>query len=103
MVDETPAEAAKRRFKEAEGTQKRIDAMYDFALEPRDLYADAVAFNERDGVLRIGFHCSRPEAEDILGAPTVPVARIAIPVREFRRRFGEWLASEEGRAAVGDE
>ncbi len=100
--DETKEEFAARRRKEAEHVSERIGAMYDFAQEPRDIYADVVTFHEDGGVLRIAFRCSRPEADDGFGAPTIPVARVSFHFKMFKWYFEEWLKSEGGLDALSE-
>jgi hypothetical protein len=101
-MDETQEEFQTRRRKAAERVFERVRRMYDFAPEPRDIYADVVTFHEDRGVLRIGFYCSRPEADDGFGAPTIPVARISFHFKMFRYYFEDWLKSEAGSDAASE-
>lgn len=98
--DETKEEYLARLRQEAEQNLKRANRLHEFAAEPKDLYADVVTFHEDRGILRIAFHCSRPESEDILGSPTIPVARISFHFGMFKYYFEEWLKSEAGRDAT---
>jgi hypothetical protein len=98
--DETIEEFGQRRIKEAEQNQQRATRLHEFAVEPKDLYADAVTFHEDRGVLRIGFHCTRPESADAIGYPTVPVARVSFHFKMFKHYFETWLQTEAGRDAL---
>ena len=98
--NETKEEFAQRRQREAIETGERLHRMYEFAPEPRDLYVDDVKFDERYGVLRINFGCSRPETDDGFGDWIVPVARLSIPLVVFKHAFETWLASDAGRDAT---
>lgn len=95
-----PTDKKEDPFKRVERAQKRIDNIHEFAAEPKDLYADHVSFFEDHGVLRVVFHCTRPESGDIAGYPTIPVARLSMPFAVFRHLFTRFLDSPDGREAV---
>jgi hypothetical protein len=93
LTDPTPVED--------ERDPERVRAFFEFAAEPKDLYADAVIFDNSDGVLRISFGYSRPGSDGALGyLATVPVARISVPIAVFRRAFREWLIETHGPDAT---
>jgi len=100
--DETKEEFAARRLKEAERNNERATRLHEFAAEPKDLYADAVTFHEDRGILRVAFHCSRPDSEDAIGSPTIPDARISFHFKMFKYYFETWLKSEAGHDALSE-
>ena len=72
------------------------------AAEPRDLYSDFVTFHEDRGVLRICFHCTRPDNTNMIGEPTISVARVSFHFKMFRYYFEEWLKSQAGLDALSE-
>jgi hypothetical protein len=101
-TDETKEAFAQRRLKHAERNNERAMRLHEFATEPKDLYADAVTFHEDRGILRIAFHCSRPDSEDAIGAPSLPVARVSFHFKMFKYYFETWLKSQAGLDALSE-
>lgn len=96
--DETREEFYDRRHETAKQQHLRGQQLYEFAPEPKDLYADWVTFDESYGVLRLTFQCSRPDSTDEFDNPfTVPVARLSLPLQVFKGLFKEWLESQARR------
>lgn len=92
--NETKEEFYARKHREAMRTGERLRRLYDFAPEPKDLYADSVTLYEENGILRLTFESSRPETDDGIGAWSVPVARISFRFKAFRLQFETWLANQ---------
>jgi hypothetical protein len=100
--DETKEEFAARKLKAAEREFDRAHRIHEFAAEPKDLYSDFVTFHEDRGVLRICFHCTRPDNTNMIGEPTIPVARVSFHFKMFRYYFEEWLKSQAGLDALSE-